>query len=102
MWKMYTDSRAGVRIKLRKNPFVRQGTYGGDIGKVLGIPPLDEKSATNCVSTFLDLSKLMEKHCFSVHAWDGDILNKVVYTDDSNLLEPRLVEVNGTNISHKN
>lgn len=101
MWKMYTTSEAGVRIKLRKNPFVRQGTYGGDIGKVLGIPPLDKESATSYVPTFLDLSKLFEKKCYSIHAWDGDILNKMVYTDDPNLLEPQLVLKHGDKIELK-
>lgn len=28
MWRMYTDPRAGVRIKMRKNPFVWHGTKG--------------------------------------------------------------------------
>ena len=44
MWKMYTAPSAGVRIKLRKNPFVWHGTHGQDIETALGIPASDEKS----------------------------------------------------------
>jgi len=90
MWKMYTNPTSGVRIKLRKNPFVRHGTFGGDIEKVLEIPPASKEDGANRVDTFLDLSKMMDQGYFSMQAWNGDILKKVVYTSDITKLEPRV------------
>lgn len=55
MWKMYTDPRCGVRIKLRKNPFLKHGTRGSDFEKVLGATLEDEKSRTTVMDTFFGL-----------------------------------------------
>lgn len=93
MWKMYTNPTSGVRIKLRKNPFVRHGTFGGDIEKVLGIPAISEEDRTNRVDTFLDLSKMMDQGYYSVQAWGGDILQRVTYTNDISKLEPKVATV---------
>ena len=37
MWKMYTDPLAGVRIRMRKNPFKWHTTKGTDLEKILHI-----------------------------------------------------------------
>lgn len=98
MWKMYTNPSSGIRIKLRKNPFLWHGTYGGDIEKVLGIPVINEGSKTNYVKTFLNLSELMDNGYFSVQAWGGNILHKVIYTEDISLLEPKAAKVTSDKI----
>ena len=88
MWKMYTDPRCGVRIKLRKNPFLKHGTRGSDFEKVLGTTLEDEKSRTTVMDTFLDLTAMLEGGYVSPQGWSGDILTKIEYTNDLNKLEP--------------
>lgn len=99
MWKMYTDPSAGVRIKLRKNPFLWHGTRGTELEKAIGIPAIDEKSRNANVNTFLDLSKMIAGGYFSAQGWGGEILNKVSYTDDISKLEPRIVNIADGKIS---
>lgn len=99
MWKMYTEPTSGVRIKLRKNPFIRHGTYGGDIEKALKIPAQDEKSRTTQADTFLDISELIRGNYFSAQAWGGNILTRVIYTDDIEKLEPKVLSVDGSGTS---
>lgn len=91
MWKMYTDPSSGVRIKLRKNPFVWHGTRGTELEKAIGIPAADEKSRNANVKTFLDLCHMINGGYFSPQGWGGDILTEVKYTNDINLLEPRVI-----------
>ena len=88
MWKMYTDPRCGVRIKLRKNPFFKHGTRGSDFEKVLGATLEDEKSRTTVMDTFLDLTAMLEGGYVSPQGWSGDILTKIEYTNDLDKLEP--------------
>lgn len=88
MWKMYTDPRCGVRIKLRKNPFLKHGTRGSDFEKVLGATLEDEKSRTTVMDTFLDLTAMLEGGYVSPQGWSGDILTKIEYTNDLDKLEP--------------
>lgn len=88
MWKMYTDPRCGVRIKLRKNPFLKHGTRGSDFEKVLGATLEDEKSRTTVMDTFLGLTAMLEGGYVSPQGWSGDILTKIEYTNDLDKLEP--------------
>ena len=88
MWKMYTDPRCGVRIKLRKNPFLKHGTRGSDFEKVLGATLEDEKSRTTDMDTFMDLTAMLEGGYVSPQGWSGDILTKIEYTNDLDKLEP--------------
>lgn len=93
MWKMYTKPDAGVRIKLKTNPFLRHKTTIKDIAVALGSKVADDSDSEASANTFLDISKLIKSGCFSAQAWSGDILKKVIYTDDLTLLEPELVKV---------
>ena len=101
MWKMYTNSTAGVRIKLRKNPFLWHGTHGADLEKVLGIPPESEESRKNNVKTFLDLSQMIDGGYISPQAWGGNILEKVTYTNDITKLEPKVADITAEGINLK-
>lgn len=93
MWRMYTDSKAGVRIKMRKNPFARHGTNGTDVAKALPTTTVDKSSSNEKIDTFLDISQLFAGGFYSQQAWDGNLLEKVTYTDDIELLEPSTVHV---------
>lgn len=101
MWKMYTNSTAGVRIKLRRNPFLWHGTRGADLEKVLGIPAQNEESRSNYVKTFLDMGKMLDGGYISPQAWNGEILEKVIYTDDIAKLEPKVAEISDEGINLK-
>lgn len=99
MWKMYTNLSAGVRIKLKTNPFLRHGTYGKDIEKNLNYIVSDEKTKTGKVDTFLDFVQLMKSNVYSPQAFSGDILHEVNYTRDKTLLEPQIATVTNDNIN---
>lgn len=101
MWKMYTDSLAGVRIKMRKNPFKWHTTKGVDLEQILHIPANDEASRNVSVLTFLDIAKMMDGGYMSPQCWNGEILEKIEYTDGLSLLEPCVSEKNGNRITIK-
>jgi len=89
MWNMYTPIERGVRFGLPRNPFKRQGTDLEEFAEVTGdYPATGPKTGT--LNTFLDFSDLARKGIFSDEAWAGDILFPVTYTEDKNLLEPRI------------
>lgn len=88
MWRMYTDPRAGVRIKMRKNPFVWHGTKGTDIIQKTDFCITDEKTLSTTLPSFLDISELMANGYYSAQAFGGDILKPVTYTDEIEKLEP--------------
>lgn len=96
MWNMYTDIRAGVRIGLPKNPFVRHATTLEDLAKVYGFAP---SAKSENVDTFLSLASLAKMGAFSPQAWSGDILKQIVYTDDMDKLEPNIATVTDKDIS---
>lgn len=98
MWKMYTNPLSGVRIKLHKNPFVRNNTYLKDIEAKTGMKADIEFDHSEKADTFLDLSELMSKGYYSPQAWGGDILKEIQYTDDQSLLEPKVSETTDSNI----
>lgn len=99
MWKMYATMDAGVRIALPPNPFKRKQTDGTRFAEVLGSHNVSDNGETK-VDTFLDMSILAEKHCFSPEAWTGDILKQVEYVDDTTLLVPQVIQrdAEGTSI----
>lgn len=103
MWKMYTDTKSGVRIKLRKNPFKRVSTTGADFIKTLGYVPTDEGTVSFTQDTFLNLAELMSLGVYCPQAWNGDIIHEIIYTTDKKLLEPQVIEINdkGTSISYE-
>jgi len=99
MWKMYTDPTAGVRIKLRKNPFVWQGTKAKDIEQVVGIPVNVATPSDDPLHTFLDLSKLFAGGYYSPQSWNGKILERIIYTNNISKLEPKIGSVENGKIN---
>lgn len=94
MWKMYTDPKSGVRIKLHKNPFKRVSTKGSDFIETFGCIPTDDNSISFGQDTFLNLADLIKQGVYSAQAWKGDILYEMEYTTDKSLLEPQVVSTN--------
>lgn len=101
MWKMYTNPSSGVRIKLRKNPFLWHGTYGADIEKTLGIPAMNKESKGNYVKTFLDVSRMIDGGYYSPQGWNGQILEKITYTNDQSKLEPKVGKIENGQVELK-
>lgn len=95
MWQMYTNPSAGVRIKMRKNPFAWHTTTGENLSKILGTTLNEDGTSKDGVRTFLDLAEMMSGGYFSPQAWGGKILEKVIYTDDLSILEPTVLSIVG-------
>lgn len=93
MWKLYTNLTAGVRIKLRENPFVWHGTLAKDVAAKTGMQLTPDSDPEGKLPTFLDLSEMMVKGYMSAQAYNGKILEKVQYTDDLSKLEPAVVKI---------
>lgn len=93
MWKLYTNSTAGVRIKLRENPFAWHGTLAKDVAAKTGMQLTPDSDPEGKLPTFLDLSEMMAKGYMSAQAYNGKILEKVQYTDDLSKLEPTVVKI---------
>lgn len=93
MWKMYTNPASGVRIKLRKNPFVWHGTRIKDIVAKTGMALTPDSDPEGELHTFLDYAELMDKGYMSVQAFNGDILKQVEYTDEISKLEPKVAHI---------
>ena len=93
MWKLYTNSTAGVRIKLRENPFAWHGTLAKDVAAKTGMQLTPDSDPEGKLPTFLDLSEMMAKGYMSAQAYNGKILEKVQYTDDLSKLEPAVVKI---------
>lgn len=90
MWKMYTDSTSGVRIKLRKNPFIWRDIYVGDLARETGMPFRPFPNSDGRIHTFIDLVRMVKNGFCAVEGLSGEVLQKVTYTDDISLLEPRV------------
>lgn len=93
MWKLYTDLKAGVRIRMRKNPFLWHMTFMSDLEKLFPSSTFDGGNECSHVETFLSFAEMIDKGYFSIQAWNGKILEKVIYTDDIGKLEPKVADV---------
>ena len=91
MWKMYTCPSSGVRIKLAKNPFKWQYTKGSEFEKIPGYKAVDQESREYVRGTFVNWADMMLQGVFSPQAVSGELLHKVEYTADRNLLEPQII-----------
>lgn len=99
MWKMYTNLSSGVRIKLKTNPFLWHGTTGKEFESSTTLKAADEATKNGKLETFLNIVELFKANIMSPQAFGGDILHQVTYTNDKNLLEPKIAAVTSENIS---
>lgn len=90
MWNMYASLSFGVRIRLRANPFFVYSNTAEDISNVMSIPCKDSQEGA-CIKTIIPLAEMFSNGFFSVQAMSGEILSKVEYTDDSDLLFPHVL-----------
>ena len=99
MWRLYTRPESGVRIKMKSNPFKRQGTLLSELKGEMRIPLSSENDVTERVDSLLDFTELTKKKIISPQALGGDILIKMEYTDDIKELEPKTLNIIGTQIN---
>lgn len=95
MWAMYASLDSGVRIKLRKNPFI---VYANNLSEFRNIPNLDVQyeEDVDTLPSLIPLKEMLFEGYYSNEAITRDILFKVEYTDNPSMLYPRLI--NGSNI----
>lgn len=99
MWKMYAPLSSGVRIALYENPFVWHETTGREYEDAIGVPASNTESRETVIHTFLNGAEMWKNDIFSPQGQTGNLLNKVIYTDDPALLEPQTVYTEGDMIS---
>ncbi len=99
MWRMYTNSTSGVRIKLRKNPFQWHDTHATDLVEKIGIPLAPDSDPNGKMHTFIDFGDMVEKGFYSIEGINGKILQQVTYTDDISLLEPQVFKHDGKGVT---
>lgn len=89
MWNMYTNLNSGVRIGLKRNPFVWHLTKSEDLSEFLISIPRNERVL---YKTFVDLAEMIRQGVYAIQGNTGDILRQVEYTDDIKKLEPVMLE----------
>ena len=91
MWRMYTQKDSGFRIKLRKNPFeMLENTP-----ESFNIKSQDHKtSEQKYIKSLISFATMIAGGYFCPTN-NGDILHKVQYTDDTDLLYPSLLSTDG-------
>ena len=98
MWNMYTPLASGVRIKMRRKPFVQYNNV-----PVSRLKEWASKNASGSVFTYsensdsdityVDANWLIENGVIVTHVFGEDILYEVEYTNDIDKLEPSVTNV---------
>ncbi|MPM96694.1 hypothetical protein SDC9_143859 [bioreactor metagenome] len=96
MWKMYTQKHEGVRIKLAVNPFKTYTTTAEEISKELYFPVKEDYINKDIFEKQLIVSsKEIFNDSYTLDNYIiGDQLQKVTYTDDIDILNPKLLNLN--------
>lgn len=88
MWKMYSNTKAGVRVGLPVNPFSRNKITAEDIAKA-GFQRNPEDGKMEDIECFLNPVEMLSEGYLTRQAFADSILVQVQYTDDIDLLEPK-------------
>lgn len=94
MWNMYASLNLGVRIKLRKNPFKIYNNTAESLSKVVNAP-ITDNSGGKPLQSIIPLSEMFSKGFFAVQAMNRQLLCKVEYTDDTEMLYPHILKEDG-------
>lgn len=98
MWKMYSSTKAGVRIKLKKMPFKLHKTSAASLSKVTDIPITDSANG-GVIESLIPYTDFFTKGFVCAGVTPENLLYKVEYTSDKNKLYPRLVSSDGKTIN---
>lgn len=100
MWKMYTQPTAGVRIKMRKRPFV---SYDFPVNRLRA--HIDRENADKAIKydlpdkIYCDYNQLFNNNMSTPHFYGEDILCEVHYTSIQDELEPKVTSVENNRIN---
>lgn len=87
MWKMYTDPKSGVRIKLSSEPF-----YTHHSSSLKDILAHSSPAHTGvCYSKYIPLKQMQKKGFIVMTIGDDKLLQQVKYTSDKDKLYPQIV-----------
>ncbi len=93
MWNMYTKMEEGIRIKLPSYPFkeysINESTYRNSVGDNYEV-----KGSLNCI---VNSNKFFSSEYFILTNVQQHILHKVQYTDESELLNPNVIDIDSKN-----
>lgn len=102
MWKEYTTPEAGVRIKMQRQPFRTSDIDIYEVAKIWKEKTGQETGA--CVGenamvfhSAIPFAEMMRNDFYSPNVTDADnLLKRVIYTDDSEKLNPKLISPTAT------
>ncbi|MCD8353310.1 MAG: DUF2971 domain-containing protein, partial [Clostridiales bacterium] len=100
MWNMYASLNLGVRIKLRKNPFVIYDNTAEEISRIMKASVADNSKGQQ-MKTLIPISTMLKDGFISAQALSRQILYKVEYTNDVEKLYPHMLKIDGKQLELK-
>ena len=98
MWKMYSSLNAGVRIKLKANPFKKFENTPSSISEVTHQTVTDNSNGSY-LKSIIPIADMLKNGFIAPGALGNNILHKVEYTSDSSKLYPKLLNQDGDKFS---
>lgn len=89
MWNLYSDSKSGVRIGLKRNPFKRYRVNKVEINPEY--PDLEMHMPSNDI--ILPINECIGKEYYLTNLAYDNVLEQVIYTDDETLIFPKTIEI---------
>lgn len=95
MWNMYTPIKSGVRIRMRKRPFVAYNNVPVKqlrewASKNIGVSSQEDTSE---FVSYIDGNWMISEGVISPHVFGDDILYEIEYTKDMQKLEPKIASI---------
>ena len=98
MWNMYASLNAGIRIKLKSNPFQLHNNTAQELQKVSKTSVIDNTNGQP-VPSYIPFTEMWEKGFYCVQAMNEIVPHRVEYTQDENKLYPSILNTNGEQFS---
>lgn len=101
MWNMYTDIFSGVRIKMRKYPFVRYQFPVSRLKQYVSRNNMEAVVSKEEDYIYVEFNMFYEKNFAISHFFGEDILHKVIYTNELEKLEPKVSNIENSQVELK-
>lgn len=96
MWRMYTSPSDGVRIRLPKNPFCVYTMQTNDFSNVKGNLPIEV--SYDKLDIVIPVNDYIYSKYFLCNQKPNETLFKVIYTEDKDLLYPKVLNFENKSI----
>lgn len=97
MWKLYSNMYSGVRIGIEENPFVKYTVGRQDVKKIFpGVNVIGDR-----MELIAPIEECFNDNYFILNFLYEKSLEKVEYTDKSELLSPKIFDINQQRIELK-